>query len=121
MEDSIRQLLVASCVQVAGGGEEVVEVGGGEGGEFFGGDAAEGGEGCGGVGDEGGFVALAAVGDGGEEWGVGLDEDAVGGGVGGGFADGGGFGVGEVAGEGEVEAGGDGAAGLFEACRRSSA
>ncbi len=65
------------------------------------------------MGDEGGLVSLAAVGDGGEEWGVGFDEDAVGGGLGGGFADGGGFGVGEVAGEGEVEAGGDGEAGLF--------
>ena len=37
---------------------------------------------------QGGLVALAAEGDGGEEGGVGFDEDAVGGGVAGGFADG---------------------------------
>ena len=73
------------------------------------------------MGDEGGFVALAAVGDGGEEGGVGFDEDAVGGGEGGGFADGLAAGVGEVAGEGEVEAGVEGAAGVFDGCRRSSA
>ena len=55
---------------------------------------------------------LASVGDGSQEWGVGFDEEAVGGGCGCGFADGGGFGVGEVAGEGEVEASGDGFLGL---------
>ena len=65
-----------------------MEVGGGLGGERFGGDAAEFGEGGGGVGDQGGLVALAAVGDGREEGGVGFDQDAVGGGEGGGFADG---------------------------------
>ena len=89
-----------------------MEVCGGEGGEGFGGEIAEGGEGFGGVDHEGGFILLAAMGDGGEERGVGFDEDAVGRGEGGGFADGGGFWVGEVAGEGEVEAGGDGALGL---------
>lgn len=96
----------------AGGGEEGVEVGGGEGGHPFGSEVAEGGEEGGGVGDEGGLVLLAAVRDGGEEGGVGLDQDAVGGSLGGDLLDGGGLRVGEVAGEGEVEAGVDGAAGL---------
>ena len=84
-------------------------------------DAAEFGEGGGGVGDEGGLVALAAEGDGGEERGVGFDQDAVGGGEGGGFADGFGGGIGEVAGEGEIEAEGRASGGLGRRCRRSSA
>ncbi len=67
------------------------------------------------MGDEGGFVALASVGDGGEEGGVGFDEDAVGGGEGGGVTDGLGLGVGEIASEGEVETEVEGAAGFFEA------
>ena len=99
---------------VRGGGEEVAEVGGGQGCKGFGREAAEVGESGGGVGDEGRLVALAAVGDGSEEWGVGLDEDAVGGGEGGGLADGFGSGVGEIAGEGEVETGVERAAGVIE-------
>ena len=99
---------------MAGGGEEGVEVFGGEGGELGGGDAAELGESCGGVGDECGLVALASVRDGCEEGCVGFDEDAVGRGEGGGFANGDGTGVGEVASEGEVEAGVEAALGLFD-------
>ncbi len=71
--------------------------------------------------NHGGFAALAAEGDRGEEWGVGFDQDAVGRGELGGVADGLGLRVGEVAGEGEVEAGGEGAFGLFNRPRRSSA
>ena len=64
--------------------------------------------------DEGGLVWLAAVGDGGEEGGVGFDEEAVEGeaGVGGGGAELVGGGVGEVAGEGDVEVEGDRARGV---------
>ena len=81
-------------------------------GEGLGGEGAEVGEEGGGVDDEGGLVLLAAVGDGGEEGGVGLDHDAVWRGGDGGLTDGFGAGVGEVAGEGEVEAGGEGLGGL---------
>ena len=66
------------------------------------------------MGDVGGLVALAAVGDGGEEGSVGFDEDAVGRGEGGGFADALRLRVGEVSGEGEVEAEVQRAAGVFD-------
>ena len=84
-------------------------------GEAFARDAAEFGEGGGGVGDQGRLVALAAEGNGGEERGVGFDQDAVGGCEGGGFADGLGGGIGEVAGEGEIEAEGERSAGFVDA------
>ena len=100
---------------VCGCREEGLEVGGGLSGEEFARDAAEFGEGGGGVGDEGRLVALAAEGNGGEERGVGFDQDAVGGCEGGGFADGLGGGIGEVAGEGEIEAEGERAAGFVDA------
>ena len=61
----------------------------------------------------GGVVELASVGDGGEEGGVGLNQDAVGRGGGGDLLDVGGPGVGEVAGEGEVAAEGEGPAGIL--------
>src|ERR1039458_3381495 len=108
--------VVSGKWSVRGGrGKESLKVGGGLSGKVGGGDAAEFGEGGGGVGDEGGLVALAAEGNGGEEGGVGLDQDAVGGSKGGGLADGLGGGVGEVAGEGEVEAERERAAGFVDA------
>src|ERR1039458_8551606 len=110
--------VVSGKWSVRGGrGKESLKVGGGLSGKVGGGDAAEFGEGGGGVGDEGGLVALAAEGNGGEEGGVGLDQDAVGGSKGGGLADGLGGGVGEVAGEGEVEAERERAAGFVDAPR----
>lgn len=64
-----------------------------EGAVFFSGDEG------GGVGDVGGFAAFAAVGDGGEEWGVGLEHEVAEGGGVDGFADGGGVFEGGNAGE----------------------
>ena len=60
-------------------------------------------KGCG-VGGVGGLVLLATQRDRREEWGVGLDEDAVGGGFSGDLLDQRRFGVGKVAGEGEIAA-----------------
>jgi hypothetical protein len=62
--------------------------------------------------DPGGLVAFAAVGDGGEEGGIGLDEEAIGGDGGGDGAKVGGLGEGDVAGEGNHEADVEGAAGV---------
>lgn len=62
--------------------------------------------------DVGGLIALAAVGDRGEEGSVGFDEQTVEGDGGGGIADAAGGGVGEVPGERDVKAGGDRAEGV---------
>ena len=81
-----------------------MEVGGGEGGDVFERDAAQRGQALGGVDDQRGLVLLSAVRDGGEEWRVRLDQDAVGGRKGRNLAQAGGPGVGQVAGEREIEA-----------------
>ena len=64
------------------------------------------------VGDAGGLVRLAAVGDGGEEGRVGLNEEAIERDDGGGLADLGCGGIGEIAGEGDIEVELEGAPGL---------
>ena len=86
------------------GREERPKVRGGEAGQGFGRDAAKVREEGGGVDDEGWLIALAAMRDGGEERGVGFNEDAVGGGEGCGVSDALGLRVGEVSSEREVEA-----------------
>ncbi len=84
--------------------EEPNEVFEGEGAGGFGGEVAELGEVAGGFDDVGGFVAFAAVGDGGEVGTVGFEEEAVEGDEGCGVPDVLRLGVAEVSGEGEDEA-----------------
>jgi len=98
---------------VQGEVKQAGEVFRGDGRNFFDRCSAYGSE-CGrGVRNPAGLVALSTIWDGGEERGVGFDEEVVFRDLGGYVAEGLGFGIGEMAGEADEEAGGDGALGVL--------